>query len=341
MLSVGLFVFKFHFKVMTKCINIFQLLIVFFTCVNCFSQSRSLTVKDAVTNEVLPFASVNLLNGFGLFTNQIGEVTLEENTPNKIKISYVGYTSLLILIDELITNEVKLQPEENKLDEVEIVISKKDFKDRREFIVKPVIHDDIEKMYWSSIGQQYAFFIPNSKENSRLLSITIPLITKDLHQGITETIFETDPYGTMMKIEFMDVLYGLPNQKLYNYDKKVVIYSGKIKEKISIQFDEIIPIPKEGLFITMTVMGKTNDKGILKSELPYAVVDLHDRKKKIVKIILPNYPLVKEPKGVETFFRNVFNNEVKWNRINRPMVYKDKKEYPIYNIGIGYTFTGY
>jgi len=50
---------------------------------------------------------------------------------------------------------------------------------------------------------------------------------------------------------------------------------------------------------------------------------------------------VKDPKGVETWFRNVFSNEVKWERISRPMVYKNEQKHPIYNIGIGYTFTGY
>ncbi len=137
------------------------------------------------------------------------------------------------------------------------------------------------------------------------------------------------------------MLNNLPHEKLYDYEKKVIIHAGRVSEKMIINIAEIIPIPEEGLFVTMTIMGKTNKKDVFQTELPYAVMNLQDRKKKIVKIILPNYPLVKAPKGVETWFRNVFSNEVKWERINRPMVYKNEQEYPIYNIGIGYTFTGY
>ena len=61
MLSVVLLMFKSYFKVMPKHRNTLQLLILFLTCVHCFSQSRTITVKDAVTNEALPFASINLL----------------------------------------------------------------------------------------------------------------------------------------------------------------------------------------------------------------------------------------------------------------------------------------
>ena len=341
MLSLGLFAYKFYFKVMFKHRNTYHLFILLFTFLNCFSQSRTLTVKDEVTNAVLPFASVNLLNGFGLYTNEIGQVILAQETPNKIQISYVGYLNKIIFIDQLKNNTVLLTPEENKLEEVEIIVSKKDRKVRKKYSVKPVIHDDINKMYWSAIGLQYAFFIPNSKENSRLQSIIIPVITKDLHQGITETTFESDPYGTLVKIEFTSVLDNLPHKKLYDYEKKVIIHAGRISEKITIPIEEIIPIPEEGLFITMTIMGKTNKKDVFQTELPYAFMNLYDRKKKIIKIILPNYPLVKAPKGTETYFRNVFSNEVKWERISRPMVFKNQQEYPIYNIGIGYTFTGY
>ena len=341
MLSVVLLMFKSYFKVMPKHRNTLQLLILFLTCVHCFSQSRTITVKDAVTNEALPFASINLLNGFGLYTNEIGQVNLAQETPNKIQISYVGYLNKIIFIDQLTNDTVLLTPEENKLEEVEIIVSKKNRKVRKEYSVKPIIHDDINKMYWSAIGLQYAFFIPNSKENSRLHSITIPVITKDLHQGITETTFESDPYGTLVKIEFASVLDHLPHKKLYDYEKKVIIHAGRISEKTTIPIEETIPIPEEGLFVTMTIMGKTNKKDVFQTELPYAFMNLHDRKKKIIKIILPNYPLVKAPKGVDTYFRNVFSNEVKWERISRPMVFKDQQEYPIYNIGIGYTFTGY
>jgi len=320
-----------------------KLLLVFFlfSLFGMSAQQRRLTVKDSITNEALPYASINLLNGFGLFTDENGQVSLERDAPNTIKITYMGYASKEILVDKLTSPIILLQPEANALSEVKVVNSKRGKGKRKDFTVKPHLHDNINKMYWSSIGQQYAFYIPNTKEESILKSVTIPLIVKDIHQGMTETSFETHPYGTMVNIAFMTNANQLPDKKLNDYEKKVVIHSGKVTDNITIDFEEEIEIPEDGLFITMTIIGKTNNQGIYVPEMPYAICELPDRKKKIIKIILPNYALVEASKGQLTYFRNVFSDITKWERITRPMVYKNEKEYPFLNVGIGYTFSGY
>lgn len=306
-----------------------------------FAQQRRLTVKDSITNETLPYASVNLLNGFGLFTDENGQVSLERDAPKTIKITYMGYASKEIPIDKLTSTIILLQPEANALSEVKVVNSKKGKGKRKDFTIKPHLHDNINKMYWSSIGQQYAFYIPSTKKESILKSVTIPLIVKDIHQGMTEDSFETEPYGTMVNIAFMTNENQLPDKKLNDSEKRVVIHSGKVTEQITVDFEEEIEIPEEGLFLTMTIIGKTNKQGMYVPEMPYAIRELPDRKKKIIKIILPNYALVEAPKGQLTYFRNVFSDITKWERITRPMVYKNEKEYPFLNVGIGYTFSGY
>lgn len=316
------------------------LLFFFFSVFEMFAQQRRLTVKDSITNETLPYASINLLNGFGLFTDENGQVILEKDVPKTIKITYVGYASREISIDKLSGPVVLLQPEANALSEVKVV-NKKGKGKRKEYTVKPHLHDNINKMYWSSIGQQYAFYIPSTKKEGILKSITIPLIVKDIHQGMAETSFETNPYGTMVNIAFMTNVNQLPDKKLNDYEKKVVINSGKVSEKMTVDFEEEIEMPDEGLFVTMTIIGRTNKQGIYEPEMPYAIQELPDRKKRVIKIILPNYALVEAPKGQLTYFRNVFSDIEKWERITRPMVYKNEKEYPFLNVGIGYTFSGY
>lgn len=312
-----------------------------FIAVGMSAQQRRLIVKDSLTNETLPYASINLLNGFGLFTDEKGEVMLERDAPKTIRISFMGYASKEIAIDKLNSPIILLQPETNALSEVRVVNTKKGKGRRKDFTVKPQLHDNINKMYWSSIGQQYAFYIPNTKKEGILKAITIPLIVKDIHQGMTEDSFETNPYGTMVNIAFMTNANQLPDKKLNDYEIKVVIHSGKVTDQITVDFEEEIEIPEEGLFITMTIIGKTNKQGMYVPEMPYAIRELPDRKKKVIKIILPNYALVEAPKGQLTYFRNVFSDITKWERITRPMVYKNEKEYPFLNVGIGYTFSGY
>ncbi|MFY0483580.1 hypothetical protein ACI6PS_13360 [Flavobacterium sp. PLA-1-15] len=309
-----------------------------FLAVGISAQQRRLTIKDSLTNEALPYASINLLNGFGLFTDDNGQVTLEKDAPKTIKITYMGYASKEVALDKLTNPIIFLQPEANALSEVKVVNKKGNGK-RKDFTVKPQLHDNINKMYWSSIGQQYAFYIPNTKKDGILKSITIPLIVKDIHQGMAEDPFETNPYGTMVNIAFMTNANQLPDKKLNDFEKKVVIQSNTIKDQITVNFDQEIEMPDDGLFVTFTIIGKTNKQGNYQPEMPYVIQEF-DKKKK-VKIILPNYALVEAPKGQLTYYRNVFSNITKWERITRPMVYKNEKEYPFLNVGIGYTFSGY
>lgn len=314
-----------------------KLLVVFllFAMSTLYSQVNYLVVKDSITKETLPYTSIDLLNGYGLFTDENGKAFLDKEVPNRIKITHIGYKPKQVLVDRVIENMILLQPDVNLMNEMKISVSK-NLKKRKEVVVKPVVHNNINEMYWSSIGQQYAFYIPNEKKNGVLKSVTIPVIVKDLYQGMAESSFEDNPYGTMVRFEFMSNSKNLPDSKLYEYEKIFVIHSGKVSQKVEVKFDESIPIPENGFFVVMTVIGKTNEKGEYVSELPFIVNQINGEKKKSTKIILPNYPLVEAEDKQLTLFRNVFSDVAKWNRIQRPMVYKSGKKYPLYNIGIGY-----
>ncbi|HSD15176.1 MAG TPA: hypothetical protein VLB74_11045 [Flavobacterium sp.] len=298
-------------------------------------------VKDSLTQEPLPYANIDFLNGYGIFSDENGKLVSNKDLPEKIKISYVGYQAKTVLLSTVQGSDIFLKPSSNMLEELKVVVSKEDLKKRKEFVTKPLLHDDMDQMYWSSIGQQIAFYIPQEKRKSVLKSIVIPLIVKDIHQGITETSFEDEPYGTMVKFEFMRNDANIPGEKLYDYNKVFVIEVAKISEKVEVKFEEELPIPENGFFVVMTIIGKTNIQGEYVSEVPYSVAEYRSQEKKIMKIILPNYPLVEAPKGKLTLFRHLFANSGSWRQIDKPMVYKKDKKYPLYNIGVGYTITGY
>lgn len=305
------------------------------------AQAKFFVIKDSLTNETLPYATIDFLNGYGVFSDENGKVVLNKEFPETVKISFMGYEAKKISIASAVASDVLLKPTTKVLEELKVVVDKEELKKQKTFVTKPVVHENIDRMFWSSLGQQYAFYIPKERRKAVLKGISIPLIVKDLYQGMAETAFENNPYGTMMKIEFMHNTVNLPGEKLYDYNKVVVVQSGKISGKMSVVFEERVPIPDEGLFVVMTVLGKTDESGVYKPELPFGIREVHGVKKKFIKIILPNYPLVEAPKGVLTLFRHTFNENQQWSRINRPMVYRKDVNYPLYNIGIGYTVTGY
>ncbi|ESU20121.1 hypothetical protein FCR2A7T_15320 [Flavobacterium cauense R2A-7] len=305
-----------------------------------YAQERYFVVKDSITKEALPYTNINFLNGYGVFSDENGKVILDNDVPNQVKITHIGYSDKLVLLDALKGNaDVFLKPSTEILGELKVAVSRNDAKKRKEYVVKPSMHDNSNEMYWSSLGQQFAFYIPNERKNSVLKSVAIPLIVKDLYQGIADQSFEDNPYGTMMKIEFMSNVGNQPGKKIYDYDKVFVIYSAKVNGKVEVKFEETIVLPENGFFAVMTILGKTNPKGEYVPEMPYGVREINGEKKKFVKIILPNYPLVEDSENQLTLFRHVFNESEKWYRIERPMVYKKDKKYPLYNIGIGYTIS--
>jgi len=307
-----------------------------------YSQERYFVVKDSITKEILPYTNINFLNGYGVFSDENGKVILHKDVPNQIKITHIGYSDKIVLLEKLNGNtDVFLKPSAEILGELKVTVSRNDANKRKEFVVKPSIHENSNEMYWSSLGQQFAFFIPNDRKNSVLKSVVIPLIVKDLYQGMADQSFEDNPYGTMMKIEFMSNVGNQPGKKIYDYDKVFVIHSAKVDGKVEVKFGETIAVPENGFFVVMTVMGKTNEKGEYVPEMPYGIREVNGEKKKYIKIILPNYPLVADSKKQLTLFRHVFGASNNWSRIERPMVYKKDKKYPLYNIGIGYVISAY
>lgn len=308
--------------------------------VQSYAQERYFVVKDSITKETLPYTNINFLNGYGIFSDENGKVLLDKEVPNRIKISHIGYTDKTFSLDKLNGNaDIFLTPSTEILGELKMTVPKNDGKNRKEYVVKPSLHENSNEMYWSSLGQQFAFYIPNDRKNSVLKSVTIPLIVKDLYQGMANQSFEDHPYGTMMKIEFMSNVADQPGKKVYDYDKVFVIHSAKVQGKAEVKFDETIAVPENGFFAVMTVIGKTDEKGEYLPEMPYGIREVNGEKKKYIKIILPNYPLVEDSKKQLTLFRHVFSESKNWSRIERPMVYKKDKKYPLYNIGIGYTIS--
>lgn len=324
-----------------RCVKYLFLLAVCLQNLSLAAQEKYFVVKDSLTKETLPYATIDFLNGYGVFSDENGKVVLNEEFPEAIKVSFMGYEAKKIKTALAAESDVLLKVSTKVLEELKVVVDKEELKKRKTFVTKPFLHEEINKMYWSSLGQQYAFYIPKERRKAVLKAIAIPLIVKDLYQGMTEEAFENKPYGTMMKIEFLHNAANVPGEKLCDYDTLIVVHSGKISRKMEVVFEENIPIPDEGLFVVMTIIGKTDEKGVYKPELPFGIREVHGVKKKFIKIILPNYPLVEEPKGTLTLFRYTFSDNKQWNRINRPMVYKKDTDYPMHNIGIGYTILGY
>jgi hypothetical protein len=300
-------------------------------------QEKKFIVKDSLTNEILPFSNIDFGNGYGLFADNEGKVKLKINCSDIIKITHIGYENKIIKLQN-IKDEVYLKPNYINLDEIKITSIK-----RKKILtnIKPLIHNDIYKMVWSAIAQQYAFLISYDNPNSFLKTITIPIIEKDFNQITREGAFKKQDFKTMLRIELYSNDGGIPKQKLNDFEQIAIIDSKKIKKKFELLLKEQIEIPKGGFFIVYTILGRVDENENYISEIPYDENYVNGTKKKFLKLILPDYPLVEDPQGVLTFFRYQFSENNNWERIKKPMIYSKNKDYPFFNIGFGYSIIQY
>ncbi|MCK8143401.1 carboxypeptidase-like regulatory domain-containing protein [Flavobacterium sp. I-SCBP12n] len=299
-----------------------------------YSQNTKILVLDSISNLPIKYANVNFLNGFGVFSNEKGNIMISDLNINSIEISHVSYESKKIDLNKINNSIVLLKPKIIKLDE--IVIKKEKLKLLKTISLKPKIHSNYKEMFFSAIGLKLAFKINSSGNKINFLkSIEIPLFKKT--NDATKDFYPEKkyPYKTLIKVEILKSIDDKPGEKLYDYNKYEIINSELLNDSFISTFEKNIKIPENGLFVVLTFIGKVDENNLLITEMPYDInKKFPDRK--FIKWILPNIPITASDKNSNTFFRFDYGTESNWKQIEKPINYDNNKEYPIFDIGIGY-----
>lgn len=296
------------------------------------AQTKEFTVLDSTSKIAIPYAKINFLNGFGVFANAEGKVEITDAAIEKMEISSLGYTAIVIEAANL-KSEVYLNPKPIELEEV--IVTKSKTKNVKQHVVKPVIHQRTSELYMSGIGLQYAFNVPYRE--AYISEIALPLIEIAFESEGRPGVFKKIQFRTLIKIELLENDNGLPGSKLNNFEQFAIIDNTGKDNKSIIILDEYIEIPVNGLFVQFTIVGRADEKGVLINELPYTISKLKDGTDyKFIKYCQPNFPLVERPKGPLTLVRYSFDDQPKWRTIDEPHLHQ-VKDYPDFNIGFGYT----
>lgn len=299
-----------------------------------YSQNTKIIVLDSISNLPVKYANVNFLNGFGVFSNEKGNIMISDLNVNSIEISHVSYESKKIDLNKINNSIVHLKPKIIKLDE--IVIKKEKLKLLKTISLKPKIHSNYKEMFFSAIGLKLAFKInPSDNKISILKSIEIPLFKKT--NDATKNFYPENqyPYKTLIKIEILESIDDKPRENLYDYNKYEIINSELLNDSFISSFEKSIKIPENGLFIVVTFIGKVDENNLLITEMPYDIKKKYPDGK-FIKWILPNIPISKRQNDNKTFFRFDSETQSNWKQIEKPNNYDKNKEYPIFEIGIGY-----
>lgn len=142
------------------------------------SQSISGTIKDSITNEKLQLANITFMKGFsGTNSNLNGDysLNLKGHLKDSIKVSYIGYKSRYIKLNQFIENknynlDINLSPQENKLEEV--IISQNKINYNKKYVLSEEKEGNINSFYL--IGQEIAYLLKNERQElGRIKSIKL------------------------------------------------------------------------------------------------------------------------------------------------------------------------
>lgn len=152
--------------------------------------------------------------------------------------------------------------------------------------------------------------------------------------------FKKSGYSTLIKVEVLENDKGWPGENLNDFEQ-VVLVDSRADKSFEIKLDNEIPLPLEGCFVKLTIIGSADDNGRLISEVPYNFSIAKDgTRMPVKKQIQPNFPVLEKPKGPETFVRSSFI-DTPWMQIDRPLVFNPDKKYKGFNIGFGYALQIY
>jgi hypothetical protein len=305
-------------------------------CALCTAQA-AFTVQDTLTKQPLPYVSVNLLNGYGVFSDEKGLVTIADAAVKEVGLSCLGYKPKTLALQG-VSPVVNLQPQPLQLEEVVILASKKVKRKVKE--TKPKGHQDNSYLYMSSTALQYAFLVEAKEPESYLTGIALPLMEIAFEAEGNTGIFEPVPFKTLVKIEVLQNANGQPGVPLAGFEQLAEITNAQSLKRFDIAFNEEIAVPAGGLFVQLTILGRATADGALTPEPGYTAYKGADGETRLwMKHCQPNFPLVERPKGPMTFIKEPFADNA-WKSISRPHLHNNG-QYPDMNIPFGYTLAVY
>lgn len=273
------------------------------------------TILDQVNGEPVSYATVSFGNGNGIFADGEGKFIFTKklySDIDSIYISALGYEKLNVSTEN-IPDSIQLSPFQDVLDEVTLRYKPKGkSKDEK---LKPTLHDDYYKCWLPTIESEIAVFFGNEnpskakKVNTLLLPIKVE--SKDWSKRKTKTSKKI-PFSTLFRVYFYENDDGLPGDIL-TYDEIIfrVTESSESVFELDVSSSDIF-IPKNGMFVSLQVLGYTDKTGKLLPNKKYREVKT---KKGIVKIsttFRPLLPFTDQINTPKTFVKRIFLNDNQW-----------------------------
>lgn len=308
----------------------------------CFQSLYSqIQILDKELLQPVSFATVAFGNGQGIFADDEGVFVFNsEIYPgiDSLFISALGYAKLTISTNQL-PNKIYLTPETAALDEV--VLSYKLNKKFKKEKLKPYLDDDYYNCWLPTIESEIAVLFTFDDEKIRkLTSVQLPITpeSKDWNKRKVANA-EKFEFSTLFKVKFYRNTNGTPGKELIN--KNIVFIAnekdGNFYDLEVSQFN--LFIPKEGLFISLQVLGYTDENGKLLPNKKYKEIKSGNDIVNIPTNFRPLLPFTNKVSDNRTFIKRVFISDNNWLAFKKNNGFTSsllKNGYNNYGIGINF-----
>ncbi|NIK92422.1 carboxypeptidase-like regulatory domain-containing protein [Mangrovimonas sp. CR14] len=294
---------------MKKCI----LLIVLLSFGLNFAQTK---IIDKKTNDPVSFATISFGDGFGVFANDQGRFTFTKKLYPDIDTLYIsalGYKDLSLPAEPL-PETIFMEEEIDHLDEVVIYANLEDRKYKVEKL-KPYLDDDYYSCWLPTLESEIAVFFKNEgSELKQLTSVQFPIAleSEDWNKRKRSNADKKE-FSTLFKAQFYKNEGGYPGDPL-TYQQVTF----RVTEEDGDQYDldvtsNQIFIPENGLFISIQVMGYTDEQGNLLPNKQYKEIKSRSGMVKIPTNFRPLLPFTDEIRETRTFIKRVFQYTNEWS----------------------------
>jgi len=326
-----------------KYIHMPKFLLFLFLGINQLSFAQ-ISVLDSISKQPVSYATISFGNGQGIFANDDGQFVFTETLypdVDSLFISALGFKNLNLSVSNL-SSELIMQPKADELKEV-VIGTKLNRKFKNETL-KPYLDDDYYKCWLPTIESEIAVYFPkNTNKDQKLTSVIFPIAleSKDWNKRKRANT-EKKKFSTLFKAKFYDNDNGKPGSVL-TYETIVFRATEKNGDAYELNVEDYnLYIPKNGFYVSIQVMGYTDEQGKLLPNKKYKEIKSKSGIVKIPTNFRPLLPFTEKIDSKNTFVKRIFINGNNWVKFDNGNGFKSSLlDQKLYNYGIGLTYKTY
>ncbi len=276
--------------------------------------SQTYTVFDSEQESPISYATISFGDGKGTFADADGAFRFSKKwypDIDSLYISAVGYKELALSTNSL-PKRISLKQDVSELKEVVIIAEKKRrYKTKK---LAPELHKDYFRCWLPTVESEVAVYFPKESDKpTKIASVYLPVKMEpsNTNSGRLQT------FSTLFKMQFYSNDRGFPGKRL-GYDDVIFIVSNKDKPNFELNVSEYkVFIPKEGVFVSIQVLGYADKDGRLQQTKKYSEIETRKGVVKVSTTFRPLLPFTDKISGHNTFTRRVFFKNRTWQRFDK------------------------